>query len=184
MNAVNNAMNSAMLRAMNNAMNDAMNNVMRFDGPADLPASDSLEILAFRLGQLQIGIDMRLVQELRPYADAGRIADGDVLLEGVIVSRGVIMPVFDMRARTAAAAEAAAFPVLIVLNLMARTVGMVVDQAIDMMVVQTDDVTPALSSAGVEAPDYLIGVCVVDAHKLILVDVEKLMADAVRGLAV
>lgn len=180
MNAVNNVMNSAMLRAMNNAMNDAMT----FGGSADLPESDFLEFLSFRLGSLEFGIDMHIVQELRPYADAGRIADGDVLLEGVIVSRGIIMPVFDLRARAAAASGAARFPVLIVLNLMERTVGMVVDQVVDTVVVCTDDVTPVVPPGGVQAPDYLIGLCLADARKLILVDVEKLMAGAVRGLAV
>lgn len=147
------------------------------------PVIESLEFLSYCAGSQEYGIDMRAVRELRPYRDVTRIADGDKLLEGVVMSRGIIMPVVDLRLEgKTLASNDGRFPILIVLSLFDRALGLVVDKVADVVTVNVAQVTPAPLSMLSRATDYLIGVGELGARKLILLDIEKLMAHSMSSL--
>ena len=69
---------------------------MHEDTMAFHPAAN--QFLSFRLGGLEYGVDFGKVQELRIIRSLERFAADGAIVEGVAVSRGVIMPIVDMRA--------------------------------------------------------------------------------------
>ena len=56
------------------------------------------QFLSFTLGGLEYGLDFAKVQELRVLKALERFASDGEIIGGVAVSRGVIMPLVDMRA--------------------------------------------------------------------------------------
>ena len=57
------------------------------------------EVLSFKLGAEEYGIDILKVQEIRGYESPTRIANAPGFMKGVVNLRGVIVPIVDMRVR-------------------------------------------------------------------------------------
>jgi purine-binding chemotaxis protein CheW len=97
----------------------------------------------------------------------------------VAVSRGVIMPLVDMRTACGKAPDAPdPLTDVIILRLSTCTMGMVVDGVTGVVTLGVDQVEPLPGVDGVDA-GYLIGLARSGSRRLILVDIERLMS--VRG---
>ncbi|MWA32335.1 chemotaxis protein CheW [Burkholderia pseudomallei] len=107
-------------------------------------ARDAQEFVTFRLGTEEYGIDILRVQEIRSYEEPTRIANAPAFIKGVINLRGVIVPIIDLRLKFALdSAEYNTSTVVIVLNVAARTVGVVVDAVSDVLELAAADRRPA-----------------------------------------
>jgi purine-binding chemotaxis protein CheW len=141
------------------------------------------EFLAFKLGAEEYGIDILRVQEIRSYEEPTRIANAPSFIKGVVNLRGVIVPIVDMRLKfNLEQAHYDSFTVVIVLNIGKRVVGMVVDAVSDVITLTQEQLRPVPSFNSAIASDHLLGIGALDQRMLILVDIEKLMADADMGL--
>jgi len=145
------------------------------------------EVLSFKLGTEEYGIDILKVQEIRGYKAPTRIAGTPIFMKGVVNLRGVIVPIVDMRVRFALPdVKYDAFTVVIILNVAGRTVGIVVDSVSDVLVLGADQIRPAPDfNAQIDA-DYITGLGTVkvgDSERmLILMDIEQLLAGADMGM--
>ena len=150
------------------------------------------EFLTFRLGDEEYGIDILRVQEIRSYEQPTRIANSPAFLKGVVNLRGVIVPIIDLRVKlNCTTADFNAFTVVIVLNIMGRVVGAVVDSVSDVLELSTDQVkeAPAMNNAQVDM-SFITGIGAIKSgsgddaaeRMLILMDIEALMASADMGL--
>ena len=154
---------------------------------APSPAGSSqTDFLSFRLGGLEYGLDFRKVQELRSLQSLERFASSGEVVEGVAVSRGVIMPIVDMRVAFSEGARPVAQTDVIILQLSSCIMGMVVDGVTDVVKLSPGQIAPlpANPDAGEDGCDYLMGLGEVDGRRLILVDIDKLMSikrNAARG---
>jgi purine-binding chemotaxis protein CheW len=141
------------------------------------------EFLAFTLGREEYGIDILRVQEIRGYEPVTRIANAPEFIKGVVNLRGIIVPVVDMRIKfNLGTPTYDAFTVVIILNIVGRIVGMVVDSVSDVTTLSADQIRPAPQMGTALDTDYLIGLGTLDERMLILVDIEKLMSSADMGL--
>lgn len=140
--------------------------------------SQPTQFLSFTLGGLEYGIDFAKVQELRVLKALERFASSGEIIGGVAVSRGVIMPLVDMRVACGTSPDAPdPMTDVIILKLSSCVMGMVVDGVTGVVTLRQDQVAP-LPPAGSEGvrPDYLLGLGQVGGRRLILVDIEKLMS--------
>ena len=134
------------------------------------------DFLSFTLGGLEYGLDFGKVQELRVLKSLERFAAGSEIVEGVAVSRGVIMPIVDMRAAFCRQAlPTTPMTDVIILKLSACVMGMVVDGVTDVVTLGAEQISP-IPGAGGGAIDYLIGLGVANGRRLILVDIDRLMS--------
>ena len=102
------------------------------------------EFLSFKLGAEEYGIDILKVQEIRGYEPPTRIANAPEFIKGVVNLRGVIVPIVDMRVRFGLDdVQYNGFTVVIILNVVGRTVGMVVDSVSDVLELGGDTIRPA-----------------------------------------
>ncbi|WP_432379268.1 chemotaxis protein CheW [Duganella sp. P38] len=138
------------------------------------PAAAARQYLVFRLGGLDYALDFSRVQELRPLQALERLsADGEVVA-GVVVSRGVIMPIVDMRvAFGPRPPQHDPLTDVVILKLSGGVMGMVVDGVTDIVALAAEQIRPI---AGAAAVDYLVGLAQADGRRLIVVDIDKLMA--------
>ena len=148
------------------------------------PADQSVnEFLAFTLGREEYGIDILKVQEIRGYENVTRIANAPEFIKGVVNLRGIIVPIVDMRIRFSLGAPTYdQFTVVIILNIAGRVVGMVVDSVSDVTQLAPGQIKPAPEMGTALNTDYLIGLGTLDERMLILLDIDRLMANEEMGL--
>ena len=134
------------------------------------------DFLSFQLGGLDYGVEFRKVKELRTLKSLERFASDGAIVKGVAVSRGVIMPIVDMRVAFNASAQVAGpMTDVIILQLANCVVGMVVDGVTDVVGMYADQITPIPGSDSDGECDYLMGLGEANGRRLILVDIDKLM---------
>jgi purine-binding chemotaxis protein CheW len=146
------------------------------------------EFLTFTLGHEEYGVEILKVQEIRSYEAPTTIANAPPFLKGVVNLRGVIVPIVDMRIRFGLdSVEYSAFTVTIVLSILGRTVGMVVDSVSDVLELQSGQIKPAPEFSGAVDSSYITGLGTVKTgdteRMLILMDIERLMSGADMGLS-
>jgi len=145
------------------------------------------EVLSFKLGAEEYGIDILRVQEIRGYEPPTRIANAPPFVKGVVNLRGVIVPIVDMRVRfNLADVQYNSFTVVIVLNIGARTVGIVVDSVSDVLELQPEQIKPAPEFNGAVDAGDIIGLGTIktgdDERMLILMDIERMLTNPAMGL--
>jgi purine-binding chemotaxis protein CheW len=136
----------------------------------------STQFLSFSLGGLEYGLDCAKVQELRVLKALDRFASSGEIIGGVAVSRGVIMPLVDMRAAFGASPDAPdPMTDVIILRLSSCVMGMVVDGVTGVVTLAPEQISALPGMQGREV-DYLIGLAQGGGRRLILVDIERLMS--------
>lgn len=134
------------------------------------------EFLVFTLGDEEYGIDILKVQEIRGYDQVTRIANTPTFIKGVTNLRGVIVPIIDLRIKFSQPdVEYNDNTVVIVLNLVQRVVGIVVDGVSDVLSLTQEQIRPAPEFAVSMSTEYLTGLGALGERMLILVDIEKLL---------
>ncbi len=135
------------------------------------------EFLTFRLGAEEYGIDILRVQEIRSYEAPTRIANAPPFLKGVVNLRGVIVPIVDLRLKLSVGeARYDANTVVIILNILKRVVGIVVDSVSDVIMLAPGAIKPAPEFGATLKTEYITGLATVGEELLILVDIERLMS--------
>ncbi len=135
----------------------------------------SREFLTFTLGNEEYGIDILKVQEIRGYNAVTPIVNAPAFIKGVINLRGTIVPIVDLRIKFAVGeVKYDAFTVVVVLKILSRTVGVVVDSVSDVLHLSTDQVRDPPELGAALDTRYLLGLGAVDDRMLILIDIEKL----------
>lgn len=131
--------------------------------------------LIFTLGDEEYGIDILKVQEIRGYDQVTRIANSPSFIKGVTNLRGVIVPIVDLRIKFSESVTYNDNTVVIVVNLLNRIVGIVVDGVSDVLTLKPEQICPAPEFAVTMSTEYLTGLGTLDERMLILVDIEKLL---------
>jgi purine-binding chemotaxis protein CheW len=140
--------------------------------------SDLLQLVSFVIEGEEFGIDILKVQEIIRPVPITRVPNAPAFVEGVINLRGRIVPVIDARRRFGLPArEMDEDSRIVVVELPGRTVGFVMDAVREVIRVERSVIEPPPELAiGIDA-DYLSGVAKLDDRLLILLDVERVLAD-------
>lgn len=155
-------------------------------GHSKLSLVESTEFVVFQLGGLEYGIDMGQVLRLRGYRSLFRIPNGSGFVERVAISDGVLMPIVDLRLQVNITMPTFNhFTVVIILNILGRTVGLVVDSVSDVISLTASEVKPG-SNFGLGLPlgaEHLTGVATYEGRSLNLIDINKLLSSTDSDLA-
>lgn len=140
-------------------------------------ANGAAEYLTFTLGTEEYGIEILKVQEIRGYDTVTHIANAPEFIKGVINLRGVIVPIVDMRIKFKVGEPTYnEFTVVIIMNVLGRVIGMVVDGVSDVVALAPEQVRPAPEMGAALDTHYITGLGTLNDQMLILVDIEKLMS--------
>ena len=134
------------------------------------------ELLTFTLGEESYGIDILMVQEIRGYETVTRIANTPDFIKGVINLRGHIVPIVDLRLKLGLGeAKYDKGTVVIILNVLKRVVGVVVDSVSDAITIPASSVKPAPEFGSVLGTQYILGLATIESGMLIVIDIERLV---------
>ncbi|WP_293764922.1 chemotaxis protein CheW [uncultured Aquitalea sp.] len=138
---------------------------------------NSRELLIFTVGHEEYGIDILKVQEIRGYDAVTRIANAPDFIKGVINLRGSIVPIVDMRIKFGLGEPVYnQFTVVIILNILQRTVGMVVDGVSDVIQLEPGDLRPPPELGAMVDTAYIEGLGALEERMVIIVDIERMMS--------
>ena len=141
------------------------------------------EFLTFTLGNEEYAIDILRVQEIRGYDQVTSIANSPAFIKGVINLRGAIVPIVDLRIKfNLPSVTYDPFTVVIILNVLNRIVGIVVDSVSDVLALTPNEIKPAPEFGGSFDTQYLMGLATVEERMLILVNIEQLMSSQEMAL--
>jgi len=141
------------------------------------------EFLTFTLGLEEYAIDILRVQEIRGYDQVTAIANSPPFIKGVINLRGAIVPIIDLRIKfNLSSVTYDQFTVVIILNVLKRIIGVVVDSVSDVIALADEAIRPPPEFGSTFNTEYLKGLATVEERMLILVDIEKLMSSGEMAL--
>ena len=105
------------------------------------------------------------------------IANTPDFIKGVINLRGHIVPIVDLRLKLGLGdARYDSNTVVIILNILRRVVGIVVDSVSDVITLAPGAIKPAPEFGATLKTEYITGLATVGEELLILVDIERLMS--------
>ncbi|TKC78960.1 chemotaxis protein CheW [Trinickia terrae] len=136
------------------------------------------EYLAFVLGAEHYAIDILCVQEIRGYSHVTHIANAPAHIKGILNLRGVIVPILDLRIRFGNASPTYNDQtIVIVLNVLNRVVGVVVDAVSDVVKIAAQDIMPPPQLGTAALTAHIVGVASRDERMLIVLDIQGVLAD-------
>jgi purine-binding chemotaxis protein CheW len=148
------------------------------DGSA-VAGAGSQQFITFTLGAEEYGIDIMVVREIKGWAETTMIPNAPDYVRGVINLRGVIVPIFDLRARFGMGlTEPGKMHVVIIVAAAARTVGLLVDAVSDIIAVDPKAIRP-VPEMGLPVDDqFLDGLVALEDRMVTLVSLDGLFGRA------
>lgn len=144
------------------------------------------QVLCFRLGAEEYGVDVLRVQEIKGWDAVTRVPYSPRYMLGVINLRGSIVPVIDLRVRFEMAdAPFDATTVIVVVRVPGargeRTVGVVVDSVTEVRDFAATDIQPAPEMLGAAGTAHIRGLVERDARLVMILDIEGLVNASIAG---
>lgn len=134
------------------------------------------QYVTFTVGDEEYGINILAVREIRGWTPESRLPNLPDYVRGVINLRGVIIPIFDLRARFGGGAtQVTKRHVVVVMQVGERTRGILVDAISDILAIAHDQIKPPPDiDSGLIDAQYLSGLYTTDNRMVTLLDVEEL----------
>jgi purine-binding chemotaxis protein CheW len=140
-------------------------------------AGPTREVLVFRLGGEEYGVDILKVQEIRGYDKVTPLPSAPGFLKGVVNLRGIIVPVLDLRVKFGLPEPTYdAFTVVIILRVSSRVIGIVVDAVSDVVALAADEVKPAPALGALVDAAFLAGLATQGERMILLMDIERFLS--------
>ncbi|WP_257169953.1 chemotaxis protein CheW [Bradyrhizobium sp. SRS-191] len=154
----------------------------------DAAVSENVQqFITFTLGEEEYGIDIMVVREIKGWTETTMIPNAPAHVRGVINLRGVIVPIFDLRARFGTGVTVPTnMHVVIIVAAGTRTVGLLVDTVSDIISVDPKQIRD-VPDMGVPIEDqFLEGLVAIQERMVTLVSLSGLFgmsAESVKRAA-
>ena len=137
--------------------------------------SRELHIVGFQVGRETYGVPITSLHEIVRVPEITAVPDAPDYLEGVINLRGVIVPIFDLRAQFGLDLTVpTSMHVVIIVSAGTRTIGLLVDTVSDIISVDPKAIRP-VPEMGLAAEDqFFEGLVAIDARMVTLVSLAGL----------
>ncbi|MGC4005126.1 MAG: chemotaxis protein CheW [Pirellulales bacterium] len=153
-------------------------------------ASGTIQLVSFRLGAEEYGIEITKVQEIILLGEITRIPQTPSYIKGLINLRSSVIPILDLRLRFGLSEEAPTDSTrIMVVNVEGRTLGVIVDAVSEVLRVNSSHISPPPPTVAALGKDYLTGLAKLDNRLLILLNIDRLFsfedvisADTVAGV--
>jgi purine-binding chemotaxis protein CheW len=132
-----------------------------------------LRLLVFRVADLTCAVEVRAVREVLPAQPATRVPGAAPAVAGLVNLRGALIPLVD--GRRALGAEAREGGSIVMLEMAERTVGLLVDEVLDLVTVGDGEWAERRELPGVD-PRVVRAVGKSDGVAFILLDFSALLA--------
>jgi purine-binding chemotaxis protein CheW len=140
------------------------------------PGSENRQqFITFTLGAEEYGIDIMVVREIKGWTATTMIPNAPAHVRGVINLRGVIVPIFDLRARFGVGLTVpTSMHVVIIVAAGTRTVGLLVDTVSDIISIDPKAIRPVPDMGLPTEDQFLEGLVAIENRMVTLVSLAGL----------
>lgn len=136
---------------------------------------DTRQFISFTIGDEEYGVDIMAIREIKGWTATTELPNTPDYMRGVINLRGAIIPILDLRTRFGGGlTQAQARHVIIVVAVLQRVVGILVDGVADIITVTVGDIQPIPELDHADTSDFLTGLVTVDGRMVALLDLHTL----------
>jgi purine-binding chemotaxis protein CheW len=144
-------------------------------------AVPQVQLVTFRLGTEEFGLDVFAVHEILRYAEPTPVPRAPEFVEGVIDVRGTLVPVVDMRRRF----ELADAPVndetrVVLVEHGGERLGLVVDAVTEVLRVPETSVSEPPAYIRGLAAEFVRGIVRLESRLVVLIDIERILSSQER----
>ena len=139
-------------------------------------SSELLQLVSFRIGNEEFGIDIMRVQEINKMTNITEIPNSPDFVEGIINLRGRVIPVIDLRTRLRLEKRKSDKDSrIIIVEIEAKTIGFIVDSVNEVLRVpaSTFENPPEIVS-GIDT-EFIQSVGKLEDRLLLLIDLNKIL---------
>jgi purine-binding chemotaxis protein CheW len=139
--------------------------------------SEIQQYIIFSLNEQTYGVEILKIKEVVSYQRITPLPNMKGFIKGVINLRGVILPVFDLREKFRLPdATYTSFHAIIVMEILGRIMGVIVDEISDVVELLPEDVQAASSLPPGVQVEYMKGIGKKDRELIVLLDVDRLLS--------
>ena len=155
---------------------EALDNKDDFGGDDDLAMANSMQLIAFMIGEQVYGVEITTVREIRAWSGATPLPNTQEYVRGVINLRGTIVPIFDLRARFGdGITNTTKTHVVVVMSVGEKWVGVLVDAVSDILTISKKDVHKVPEGDSMDS-ELLNGIVTHDNKMVGLIDLEAIVS--------
>lgn len=140
-------------------------------------SSRTIQFIAFKIGNEEYGVDIMAVREIKGWIPATRLPNAPHYVRGVINLRGLMVPIFDLRARFGGGeTEITRTHVVIIVKVEERVFGVLVDGVSDILTITEDQIKPAPEMDRAVDSGYLRGLVTINERMVALLVLDRLFS--------
>ena len=144
----------------------------------DAPKSEPLQFITFTIGAEEYGIDIMAVREIKGWTETTIMPKSPSYVRGVINLRGIIIPIYDLRARFGQGlTETTKTHVIIIISVGTRIIGILVDAVSDILAVEVDAIRPPPDMEQKGEDWFVDGLVALGERMVTLVSLERLFSE-------
>lgn len=139
-------------------------------------SSNEVQLVAFKLGREEYGIDILQVQEIKKMTDITRVPHTPEYIKGVINLRGSVLPVIDLKTRLDLVEQDYTDDTrIIIVKVDEIAVGMIVDAVSEVMAIDQEQIEVSQEAVGGVSTNYISGVGKLENRLMILLNLEAII---------
>ena len=154
-----------------------MSNIQVADaGEADQSNDEAMsQYVTFAIDDRLYGFEITKVREIKGWSEPTELPNTDHTMRGVLNLRGIVVPIFDLRARFGQGhTEAREEHVVIIVALGEHLIGVLVDAVSDILTLEPGDVLPVPPSSHGTSQQFIQGLVSRDEKLIALLKLEEL----------
>ncbi len=156
-------------------MQQAIENRDEMGEEHDIASGNSMQLIAFMIGEQVYGVEITTVREIRAWNGATSLPNTQEYVRGVINLRGTIVPIFDLRARFGdGITSTTKNHVVVVMSVGEKWVGVLVDAVSDILTISKKDVHKVPEGDSMDS-ELLNGIVTHDNKMVGLIDLEAIV---------
>jgi len=141
-------------------------------------AEELLQLVSFKIGSEEYGIDILKVQEINRMPDITKVPQAPHYVDGVINLRGKVIPIINTRRKFSLEEKAQDKDTrIVVVDIKGEVIGLVVDSVNEVLRIPNSIVEPPPNVTVDSGADYITGVARLEDRLLILLDLSRLVGD-------
>ena len=137
---------------------------------------NSLQIVCFKIGNEEYGIDILQVQEIQKVPKILKLPFSKDHILGVIDLRGKVIPIVDLGKKFGIIADLTKSSRIVVVDIGGKKIGLAIDAVTNVIKIDTDKIDPPPPVVKGIASKYIIGVAKLKAGFVVVLDINQIFS--------
>ncbi|SIT11831.1 chemotaxis protein CheW [Insolitispirillum peregrinum] len=146
----------------------------------DTPSGPMQQYVSFTVGGSEFAVDILAIREFKRWTETTPLPNTPPYVRGVINLRGVVVPIYDLRARFGQGpTQPTATHVIMMVAVSERTVGLLVDAVDDVLTVPQSALSAVPETDSTASHPFLQAVLTIDERMIAVLGLERLFSGEV-----